>query len=285
MDYIIIGAHKAGTSWVHKMFQQLPDFSKMPLKEFHFFDNSNKYDDIRPLSNTYFHKRIIDKKWLFLCAKLIVKFFYLKEISVKFLLFFFFSKYDDNWYVNFFKYFKKIKGDITPSYSTLEKSDINRMFHTCFKSTKIIFILRDPIQRSWSNFKHAQKLGLYKNATEKQIIKIINSDFVTNRSDYLQTISNYKLFFSDQQFKLFYYDELKNSPDVFLKKIVKFIGGDQNNVKKYCNTDKKVNFSNSKKIPLNVLKFLKNKYENDMKTLSEKYGGYCNIWYNQYYND
>ena len=126
---------------------------------------------------------------------------------------------------------------------------------------------------------------MYKNATEKQIIKIINSDFVTNRSDYLQTISNYKLFFSDQQFKLFYYDELKNSPDVFLKKIVKFIGGDQNNVKKYCNTDKKVNFSNSKKIPLNVLKFLKNKYENDMKTLSEKYGGYCNIWYNQYYND
>jgi hypothetical protein len=66
---------------------------------------------------------------------------------------------------------------------------------------------------------------------------------------------------------------------------VEFIGGNQINVKKYCNINLKVNFSSSEEIPLNVLKFLKNKYENDMKILSENYGGYCNIWYKQYYND
>ena len=285
MDYIIIGAHKAGTSWIYKMFQKLPDFSKIPIKELHFFDISQEYDDIKPLSNTYFYKRIIDKKWLFLCGKLIVKFFYVKEISVKFLLFFFFSKYDDNWYVNFFKHFKKIKGDITPSYSILSQNDIKKMSLLCSSSTKIIFVLRDPIERSWSNFKHAQRLGLYKNSTQEQIIKIMNTDFVKNRSNYLQTISNYKFFFSEQQFKLFYYDGLKKNHMVFLSKIVKFIGGNEKNVIKYCNSDIKVNSSAKQEIPLKTLNFLKKSYEKDIKTLSDEYGGYCTIWYNKYYND
>jgi len=41
IDYIIIGAHRAGSSWIYKIFQELSDFSNIPIKEFHYFDFDN----------------------------------------------------------------------------------------------------------------------------------------------------------------------------------------------------------------------------------------------------
>ena len=48
-----------------------------------------------------------------------------------------------------------ITGDITPSYSILEDKDVARM-HATVPNAKIIFLMRNPFDRAWSNFRHGK---------------------------------------------------------------------------------------------------------------------------------
>lgn len=283
IDYIIIGAHKAGTSWIYKMFQELSDFSNIPIKEFHYFDFDKEiYDDISPLGHKFFFKRVFKITWIKIVIKIIWLFLFTNKIKFSFIYFFIFSNYDDKFYINFFKYFDKINGDITPSYTCLKFEDVLRMKNIVNNYTKIILVLRDPIERSWSNFKHARRLGMYRNLNKNEINEILSSNFVTCRSDYLNTISLYSKIFGSR-FRFFFYDDLKKNPKMFLESLVKFIGGNPDNVKKLDKIGIRVNATKEIKINEVHLNQLKSINYQNMLILSKKYGGHFTKWFNKYY--
>lgn len=283
LDYIVIGAHKAGTSWLYQMLKELPDFAKIPIKEIHYFDLDSSYDDIKPLRDKDFVRRLSCIKWWKECLRLFYYLLKYREYKSGLFFHFVFKEYNDEWYHDYFSYFKKIRGDITPSYSRLKLQDVERLAKQCSSKTKIIFILRDPVARSWSNFKHARRLGLYENVDDDQISKILTSQFVHDRSNYLQSISNYQRYFFEQQFRIFYFDDMKDDPQKFMKEIVSFIGGDVTSVDN-LNFTHKINVGMD--IPLSIVhkNLLTNEYHNDMKVLADRYEGHCRKWYNKYFN-
>lgn len=86
-----------------------------------------------------------------------------------------------------------VVGDITPAYSFLSSdalSDINCQARKYDFSVKIIFIMRDPVDRLWSASRHIFDRGNTKFASPKDVLKsIYKSKQHQARTQYCKTIS------------------------------------------------------------------------------------------------
>ncbi len=113
IDFIGIGANKAGTSWVNKILSAHPQICTAEPKEVHFFHDRKTFTRATHAGN------------------------FPKGLS---------------WYKRFFKHCPntKIKGEITPMYMVDEK--VPARIKNIFPDVKIILCLRSPIERATSQY-------------------------------------------------------------------------------------------------------------------------------------
>lgn len=281
IDYIIVGAQKAGTSWITDRFRELPDFEFMPIKEIHHFDRLYQDSIGFPVS---LKKRITNYRWL---KKMVIysSIKLLKSgLNFKWQFNLVFKNYNDQWYLNFFKPFKKIKGDNTPCYSILRLEDIKRMYKLC-PNAKIIFCMRNPIDRIWSSYRfdltHEFTKKLNNECEEDFFNRVALSEFAVNRTKYIETIKNYQKVYPQEQIMLTYYDKLIEDPKLFLSEIVDFIGGDVSNIEKYTSLNKISNKSIKSNIPPKYKEKIVKVFKPMMKELSDNYGSYPKKWYDE----
>jgi len=127
------------------------------------------------------------------------------------------------WYKSLFSH-NDIGGDISPTYALLDVSTIEKI-HQHFPDLKIIFILRNPIERAWSQARmHIvhQKLN-YDDLTDDWFIQEFTQDHSLKMGDYEQTIRTWVSVFPFEQFKLMLYDNLSHDPKAFLEEICAYI--------------------------------------------------------------
>ncbi len=281
VDFICIGAQKAGTTWLFSRLNELSEFSLPYIKELHYFDRSPIYPSSSFLAEKSPIKRFTNKEWLKLAKKRIPKRFKgLKK--VKWFSHYFFSRYDDAFYLSLFKNLEGIKGEITPSYSILNDADVKKM-HTLLPNTKIILLLRNPIDRAWSHFRfHLTKQGIqdYSTIDIKYILDFFEKEDQVLRSDYIKTINTYSKYYPKDQFMIGFYDAITENPKELLTDIVSFIGGDTTKIDAECDLQAKDNVSVKFEMPEEVKSYLKNKYTKDLKVLSDKLGSYATQWHN-----
>ena len=103
----------------------------------------------------------------------------------------FFDKYYDKgiqWYEKHFESKKRIKGEKTPIYC-YDKKSIDRI-HSHYPNVKLIMLLREPIQRAYSqwNMCQARKTHPLKNVPFKKVIQndLTKKDLVIRETDILQ---------------------------------------------------------------------------------------------------
>jgi len=126
IDFVVIGAQKSGTSWLFKNLKKLPDFSLLPMKELHYFDRHSKYPSTTVLLDDSLFKKLRNPDWRFR-----FKISFLKRIrdegfrNIKWRLKYFFSSYNDEWYLSLFKNLNGLKGCKIDSPSS--QSNISRM--------------------------------------------------------------------------------------------------------------------------------------------------------------
>jgi len=118
------------------------------------------------------------------------------------------------------KYTKgKLSGDITPGYSTLDESGVRYAQKVLGSEATVIFILRNPIERSWSAakmmFRYYKKD--YGDADYAEIAALLRKPHITLCSDYVNIICRWQDYFENVH--LLTYDKLCSSPINFLKDI------------------------------------------------------------------
>jgi len=283
VDFICVGAQKSGTTWLNERFKELPEISVPPIKEIHYFDRDEKYSS----PNIHAHKnlflKLVNYSWLrgfwrrLLRPTLKGEF---KQFNWK--LRYYFQPPTDDWYESLFQDFDGITGEITPSYSIISERDIRRI-KQLHPTVKIIILLRDPIERAWSHFKYINKESDYGNI--KKIKKFIHSSRQEERSNYKKILSKYHKYFPNEQLYVSYFDRIIIEPEKLLSEIVNFLGGNQENIKKYCHLKNKSNSSKGEEMPREVYQLLKEKYFLSIKELSERYGSYCEKWYKRHYKE
>ncbi|WP_431124016.1 sulfotransferase domain-containing protein [Flagellimonas flava] len=289
-----IGAQKAGTSWLYYNLSKTPGFAIPPVKEFHYFDRDTKYPSPNFLSKTKVKDRIGSAAYLKKAARSIGSSLVKGKMKhVAFSFKWFFSDYSDEWYKSIFAPFKGLKGEITPSYSMLSKEDISRMYAMA-PNAKLVLMLRNPIDRAWSHFRHTKKRiegFTLDNFEESEILAFMKSDGQVLRSDYVRTIENFTSIFPKEQLLIGFFDAIVEAPEQLLEEVIQFIST-SNDAEEALNkswnadeaaTKKVVNKSIELDCPPAVLALLKDMYHDMILDLANQYGGYFNKWYLESY--
>ena len=278
-DFLCIGAQKAGTSWLWNQLSRHPKVWVAPNKELHYFDRDSKYPTPNGLDKKILAARLKDDRWVketqeILCDRISKRRPKVVQWWSNYLL----SDYSDEWYLSLFNHVPdKISGEITPSYSILSRDDVAEMSRL-LPHVKIIFLLRNPIDRAWSMLRFASKLGQdidFDNIDS--LILEINDERQTARSDYQRTLEIYSDFFDSNDILVAFYDALLYQPETLITEILSFLGVTDPMINQLA-LSKVANASPKVDIPEDVLRYLREKYKNELCSLSDKYSSYCSAW-------
>ncbi len=284
--FIGIGAEKSATTWLHSILISHPQIWLPPQKEIHFFDRKSQYSypintrKIRPFFQVFNREKINRLK-----RNLSKKIAHISNRDWKSLIwwskwYYGYFKDDNNWYINLFSLVtsEKICGEITPSYSCLSSHEVAQI-KEINPELKIIFLIRNPMERAWSHlryfaYKNFMKVKLN---SEEEIISTLKQDYVKIRSDYERTINTYLEHFNSQQILIGFYDAIIHDLPGFLSDITDFLEIDKFE-QSLINNQKKVNVSPAKEIPLKVKEYLIETYTPMIDRLGDKYGSYAQLW-------
>lgn len=234
LDFIGIGAEKAGTTWVADMLKQHHLIYIPKQKELHYFNR--KFVENPKLNNYNFDKPF-------------------------------------SWYEKFFKNSKpnQIKGELSPTY--LWDKEAPKKINKYFPNVKLFVVLRNPTERSLSQYYYYKHKGLIMEKTFYQALR--NYPFLLERSMYYKQLKKYFDLFPKENIKIMFFEDLKNDKISFLKELEDFLG-----VKRYVpnSIDKKSNVTGLPKyknpnIILAKIRFILRKYKlNFILDLARKIG-------------
>jgi len=124
--------------------------------------------------------------------------------------------------MNFFKKakFNQIKGEFSTFYIADEYAAQNM-----FKfdpDIKIIAILRNPIDRTFSNYNFGIQLGKIDSISFEEALEKVPE--IAKRSFYYKNLKRYFDIFPHKNIKIMFFDDLKRDPESFLKEVENFLG-------------------------------------------------------------
>jgi hypothetical protein len=278
VDFMGIGAQKAATSWLYKMLKQHPDLWLPPRKELHYFDRFLKYPSpsflatdsyIERMNSTAEHNKLFRKK---LEQDLSIDRRSQEIVTRTWYQQYYESDYDDTWYKSLFNEGDgKVKGEITPAYSILDQEDILHI-KDLFPKLKIIFIMRDPVERAWSQIRFSMQRGkLDRLINFEELIQFIESPSLSSRGNYTRTLKNWGTHFHDTMF-VGCYEDIKTDPIRFLNQIFIFLGVEPL-AEKLNDIYKKIHISDTATIGINdqLKEYLLSKYMTQMEMLAKDY--------------
>ena len=203
-----------------------------------------------------------------------------------------------NWYCSYFRDAKRYqkKGEITPCYSTLSEEKI-KAIQEMNPKLKIILLLRNPIERAWSqavmnlsknngkvkNFELVDLFTIIKIATSKrkkdfhlikkeEFINHFNHSRSIERGNYLKIIKKWSKFFPENQIFIGDYNQLQKSPQKLLNRIFTFL--DTELVTDWVNFPLTNRINTTKKdhtkIPNELYEYLSKMYDKDIKELRKE---------------
>jgi hypothetical protein len=128
----------------------------------------------------------------------------------------------------------QVCGEKTPTYSYLP--EVPKRIKSKVPNTKIIWILRDPVERTYSHYWHEVKKGRellsFKEAIvreEERVKKNIWKGY-KKRSKYYQQINRFLKYFDIEQMYFCLFEDMKDNPRKLLKEVFNFLDVDESYV-------------------------------------------------------
>lgn len=272
-DFIVPGFPKCGTTWLYDRLRELPEFDMPPHKELHFFNRDKLYNSGEAGSTQSYLK---NRKRL------------LRNFGYKGLPFMlqYIKVYEKNevTYKNLFNQKDGLSGDITPVYILLNEKGVEKMSHH-LNGVKIVFILRDPVDRAWSQFRMYMRKNNLTEIDAKEAIDFFNKDVRRRRGSYASSITNFQKYFTDSQIMVTFYDVLQKEPKTFLENIVQFLGKSSVGISDSAALNQKSNVSKKYDIDESLYKILIKQHKEEYEWLISNIGSYSNLWYNLHFGE
>ncbi len=284
--FLGIGAHKAGTTWLFRHLRRHPEIWLPMVKELHFFDRSSGYPSPSFLATESPLKRLVKPNSAYrrqFAKSIEIMRRQLRRGNVGAALWFnkwLFGRYNEDWYAKLFKSGAEYQacGEVTPSYSILEPEDVGRI-KAVNPDMKIIFIIRNPIERAWSAIRFNTDKGMMKFSLDEEdrIIRALRKESVVLRGDYERTITNFLSHFDSSQILVCYFDAIRQDKVGLMAAITDFLG-----VSRFDNdaieNQVPVNPSTPRQMPRKVHDHLTSVYEPMITRFARDYGSYAVDW-------
>lgn len=131
-----------------------------------------------------------------------------------------------DWYSSNFDTDAKLCGEVSPNYTYYPKfKDVARKIHSIVPETKLIYVLRDPVQRSVSEYLHMYTIGR-ENKDINEALKNIESSPYISRSRYYMQLEQFLPYFPQSSFYFLTSEDLSRKTEETLQKLFRFLGAD-----------------------------------------------------------
>ena len=218
-DFLGIGAQKAGTTWLHLNLRRHPGVWLPPVKELQYFNQIyvqrhrkwmvayRRKHGMRALAHHI--EKVPREKWNY---RLIGR---LADIIE--------SEISDQWYGNIFALAKpkQICGEVSPQYSLLQDQGIEHILRLS-PDVKIVFSLRDPIERNWSQIRmisEGEEPG-------SNLMRIAELPDVLQRANYPEIIARWSKFIPEDRILILFMEDILSKPLELMSQVCKFLGVD-----------------------------------------------------------
>jgi hypothetical protein len=285
--FIGIGAARAGTTWISTSLSRHPGVWIPRIKELHYFTRSAKYFGPSQLQDGTLLQRLFSRQkgfWKYrsrvaraLASNLARPSLAKLRWDGKYLL----GRPGDQWYARLFAQGAgKVTGEITPRYGVLDRDDISAL-KALMSDVKIIYVMRDPVDRAWSLIKyHEKKQGRpISDLPADALIERAFHQGVVEQSDYEGILERWRSVFPREQMLELFYDEIVESPDAVLARLLSFLGLDPAHLESATCSNARVNPSFDKDIPAEFAKALAAHYLPMLCRLSDREGSYFTRWF------
>lgn len=130
-------------------------------------------------------------------------------------------------YSNFFSDLSLINGEITPAYGFLPVERI-KMIYDNFPELRLIYFIRNPIDRAWSSARMALKRAemLHEEASDQWFIDHFKSKGSISRGDYEACLRNWHSVYPSDQLLIVQYDSIVADPVKVANDCLKHLGLD-----------------------------------------------------------
>jgi hypothetical protein len=260
-DFMCIGAHKSGTTWLYQQLDSHPDFWMPPVKELHYFDQLSKVQHSAP-------PRCRDERDLTFLESL-------NGLSAK-------SHIDLENYSRLFELKGSLlSGDISPNYSTLS-SKLIRQIVGYFPNLKVIFLARDPVQRFWSHLSmevHYRQIEPFDATKIDEVHRNLLRRGMRLRS-YPSTVAmRWKRYVNPDRFRVYFFDDLQRNPTELRRSILQFLGADPNKPIDQLRANYN-SWAGMEKLPLTsqVQSHLAHFFKKELKACAARLGGPAKKW-------
>jgi len=167
------------------------------------------------------------------------------------------------WYENFFKPINREKYimEATTDYLN-DKNSAKRIYETLKDNVQFIVILRNPIERAYSQYKMRKREGKEK----EEFCEVLLKDYKKNRDYsyiyrglYYKQIKKYLKYYDISKFHFILFEDLINKKDIVLKKLYKFLNIEEIKIENdvFLNKD----FIPKRKLVFKILKIIPNRYK------------------------
>lgn len=273
-DFLCIGAQKSGTTWLHQMLAKHPEIWLPPEKELHFLDE-RRHSQEGPLRRLRGDtaaaerwRRQLRRQW---------KAVWSRDASWSIVLWYlrYFGKRADlSWYRSLFRAAGgRVSGEITPNYSRLPLEDV-RWAGEALGDTKIIFLIRNPIERVWS---HAEMVERAQGKPAPEAVDdLLNRHVFRALSDYRRTIENWSSTFGEDRFFLGQMEDIALAPSRLVDAICDFLGVSRPS--SHPGAGRVVHRGGHDSMDVEVAIRLARHFHSDLQDLADAYGGWTRWW-------
>jgi len=276
--FLSVGAMKAGTTWLYEQLKDHSDIFFTPEKEIHYF--ANKVGIENQLNH---RKRIIKlKETMERCSKGNPKF-----ISENLDDIYWYANYarqkeiDNEWYESLFSLNTENKfcADFSNLYCQMNKNGWENVRKTA-KNIKVIYTLRDPLERLWSHYKfHMKWVNREDEALEagfEHFKNLLDQHFFWVNAEYAKNYKLLKQSLKDDELMILYFEDFREDPVKMLLEVQEFLGVEKI-VPDTKKLEKKVNKTKEFDIPEEWMEYMKGKISGEIEELKE-----VGVWHKQW---
>ncbi|QIN77400.1 hypothetical protein GBA65_01495 [Rubrobacter marinus] len=288
-DFLIIGAQKAGTSWLASNLSRHPDVWTPPLKEIHYFDQRAKEPPfvvslMRLCRTGYTDEDWYPWYWRNQSKRL------LRSIlrrsgrkpepgTLSWALKFLSLPPSDRWYASLFEEGGGRKtGEATPEYAILEEAEVARV-HELMPDARIVFFMRNPIERLYSSalmrLRHLAEMGRETEADDRFFERFFREPEVVAETKYLRSLERWRRFYGTSRSSS---GSSKTSTSTRPSAATPLLVSRVDPARALPVERRKVNAAHRETMPTPLAVHLALAYREDLQLLSARFGGYASFW-------
>jgi hypothetical protein len=276
-SFLIIGAQKSATTWLHQMLDAHPGVWMPREKELHYFDEKLWNPSVQLRSYVRGHRRE-DERWRRQVRHQLELYRSHPTLDgIGWNLRYFLGRRTDRWYSGLFEQGAgRVTGEATPNYSALTPDRVEHV-GAVLPDVRVILIVRHPVERAWSQ----AVMERIRNQAQRPTADDLRGHFTSERSrrltDYPQMLETWGSVIPADQFLLAWLEDVHFRPKELMGRVCEFLGLAEPPAWP-ATLEQAVWKGPLRTLPLEHATFLADLYGDQLDALASRFGGHADWW-------